>query len=55
MLACYSIQQLLTFSPDTVARGVQYKIQGQACLLFEELSLQRPPALTSADKAVLAT
>ncbi len=31
------------------------RILSGACLLLEELSLQRPPALTSADRAVLAT
>lgn len=38
---------------------LQYPVSGHdqagACLLFDELSLQRPPALTSADRAVLAT
>lgn len=37
---------------------VQFKViqdQAGACLLLEELSRQRPPALTSADRAVLAT
>lgn len=29
--------------------------QVDACLLSEEFSLQRPPALMSADRAVLAT